>query len=92
MNPPECKVKVRVSPNSKQARISLDLDGTLRIAVTAPPHHGQANEAARHLLAKQLRIAPSKVQLVHGASSRWKTFEVEGWTLNQVQTALEKSP
>ena len=49
----------------------------LKARVSAPPHDGMANEALVRLLAKGLGVAPSKVRIVSGATSRLKTIEVE---------------
>lgn len=46
--------------------------------VTAPPVDGRANDAACRLIARHLRIAPSRVSVVRGASARDKLVEVEG--------------
>ena len=49
----------------------------LKARVAAPPHDGMANDALVRLLAKSLGVAPSKVRIVSGTTSRLKTIEVE---------------
>ncbi len=52
----------------------------LRIAVSAPPVDGAANEAVRELLAKDLGVAKSQVRLLRGETSRKKTLQIAGDT------------
>lgn len=46
--------------------------GILNVAVGMPPEGGKANAAALELIAKWLRVAPSRLSLVSGKSSRNK--------------------
>lgn len=63
----------------------------LKARVSAPPHDGMANDALVRLLAKGLGIAPSKVRIVAGATSRLKTIEVDaGQDISQTLAALGK--
>jgi hypothetical protein len=48
----------------------------LRVRVMAAPVDGAANRAVIGLLAETLRIAPSRIELVRGATSRNKVFRV----------------
>lgn len=52
--------------------------GLIRLAVTAPPADGEANEAATALLAKLLAVPKRAVRLVTGEKSRDKTFAIDG--------------
>jgi uncharacterized protein YggU (UPF0235/DUF167 family) len=51
--------------------------GALRVAVTAPPERGKANEAIQTLLAQSLSVKSSQISLISGATSRQKRFLVE---------------
>jgi uncharacterized protein len=59
------------------------------IRVTAPPVDGKANDALRRLVAKAAGVAPSKVTIVRGHSSRDKVVEVEGVGPHELRAALE---
>lgn len=72
------RIGVRVQPRGRRDEIVGERDGALLVRVTAPPLEGRANEALRKLLARRLRVAPSRVAVVRGASSRDKLVEVEG--------------
>ncbi|WP_237763494.1 DUF167 domain-containing protein [Falsirhodobacter sp. alg1] len=69
-------INVRVQPRASRNKVDTPREGALRIYVTAPPEGGRATDAARTLLAKHLGCAPSRLELVRGATSREKTFRV----------------
>ena len=52
-------------------------DDTLTVYIKAPAIEGRANTAAIKLLAKHFKVAPSKVKLVRGATSKYKIFEID---------------
>ena len=52
-------------------------DDTLTVYIKAPAIEGRANAAAIKLLAKHFKVAPSKVKLVRGATSKYKIFEID---------------
>jgi uncharacterized protein (TIGR00251 family) len=70
-------LRVRVQPKARRNEIVEQPDGVFRVRVTAAPEGGAANRAVIALLAEALDIAPSRVALVHGATSRDKLFRVE---------------
>ncbi len=64
-------------------------DGVLQARVTAPPVDGKANRALCRLIAKRLRVAPSKVSVVRGEKSRDKLVRVEGIDAGALREALK---
>ena len=72
------RIAVRVQPGARRDDVAGEREGTLLVRVTAPPVEGKANEAVRRLLAKRLGIAPGRVSVVRGASSRHKLVEIDG--------------
>jgi uncharacterized protein len=72
-------LSVRVTPRSGRTEITgVDDDGILRIRVSATPVDGAANAAAVRLVAAELHVPPSSVEVVSGASSRHKRLRVHG--------------
>lgn len=67
----EGRLALRVTPGARVPGISL-ADGRVEVKVRAKPQDGAANEAVLELLAKALGCAPSKVELLRGATSRDK--------------------
>ncbi len=69
------RLAVRVTPGAKTEALELT-DGRLTAKVRAKPEDGKANDAVRTLLAAALGVAPSRVELLRGATSREKQFRV----------------
>jgi uncharacterized protein len=59
------------------------------VRVIAPPVDGKANEALCRLVAKAAGVAPSKVTIVRGHTSRDKVLEVEGVDHRELRAALD---
>ena len=85
------EIRVRVWAGARREELLQSDDGLIVARVTAPAHEGRANQAVCRLLAKQLRIAPSKVAIVRGARSREKLICVEGMDQRAVNAALGMS-
>jgi uncharacterized protein (TIGR00251 family) len=81
-------VPVRAQPGARKDAIVGVHAGALRVAVTAPPERGKANEAIAAVLAETLGCRPSQVALLSGASSRQKRFLVAGLAPEQVRGRL----
>lgn len=88
MSPEPAIVDVLVTPRAAADVVGPMRDGLLRIRVTRPPADGEANDAARRLLAQALRIAPSNVVLVAGGRARRKRFAVSGVPAAEVARRL----
>ena len=72
------KISILLKPNSRhREEVVVGDDGVLTIYTKAPAIEGRANLAAVKLLAKYFSVAPSKVKLVRGATSKYKVFEID---------------
>ena len=69
---------VRVQPRAKRDAILGVHDGALKVALTAPPVEGAANEALVSLLAGALGVPRRDVTILRGTASRSKTLRVVG--------------
>jgi uncharacterized protein len=85
------EVRVRVRAGARREELLQTDDGWIVARVTAPAQEGRANKALCRLVAKQLRIAPSKVAIVRGARSREKLIRVDGMDQAAVNAALGMS-
>ena len=81
-------LRVRVQPRASREAIVGWREDALRLAVTAAPVDGEANEAVRRLLARALGVAPSAVSLVRGGHGRDKVVRVEGLTGAEMRSRL----
>lgn len=68
-------IAVRVTPKAARNSITVT-EQTLKISVTTAPENGKATDAVRALLATALNIAPTRLTLVRGATSRDKLFRI----------------
>jgi len=82
---------VRVHPRAKKNAITGEMGDALKVALTAPPVEGRANDAVIEFLAEVLRVAKGSVSIAAGQSSRNKVIRVIGVTADQVVERL-RSP
>jgi uncharacterized protein (TIGR00251 family) len=69
-------MKVKVIPRSSRNSIEeIDIDRYV-MRITVAPEHGKANVAVVKMLARQLQVAPSLLELCSGARSRNKVFVI----------------
>jgi uncharacterized protein len=79
---------VRLQPRARRDEIVGERDGAIVIRVTAPPVDGKANAALCRLIAKTAGVAPSRVEIVRGHTTRDKLVRVEGVEIDALRTAL----
>jgi len=77
--------EVRVAPRASRNRVIGVQDGALKVALTAPPVDGAANEALKKLLAKALGVAKSDVEILRGDRARIKVLRVHGVSASDVR-------
>lgn len=70
--------EVRVAPRASRNRVVGIQDGALKVALTAAPVDGAANEALKKLLAKALGVSKSSVEIIRGDRARIKMLRVHG--------------
>jgi uncharacterized protein YggU (UPF0235/DUF167 family) len=85
------RLSVKVVPKASSTRIVGWLDGTLKVAVTAPPEGGRANAAVCALLADCFGIPPSSVWCVSGHTASRKLFEIDKLTETEVTARLSRT-
>lgn len=78
------EVDVRVAPRASRAALLGVHDGSLKIALTAPPVDGEANAALVAFVAKALGVSKSSVAIVRGDKSKNKTLRIAGATREQL--------
>lgn len=78
----------RVHPNAPQNRIEKVQDDQLIVRLNSPPVEGKANKALIKLLAKTLHLAPSRITILQGETSRIKVLVIEDIKLEIVAERL----
>jgi len=69
---------VRVQPRARKNAIMGEIGDALKIALTAPPVEGRANEACVDFLAEFLKVPRSSVTIAAGETSRNKVIRIAG--------------
>jgi hypothetical protein len=71
-------IDVHLRPRASRPGVVGVREGALELRVCAPPVEGEANAAARELLAEILGISRARVALHGGEKSRRKVFRIAG--------------
>jgi uncharacterized protein (TIGR00251 family) len=79
---------VKVHPRARKNAITGELGDALKVALTAPPLEGKANEACIEFFANLLKVPRASVTIAAGQSSRNKVIRVGGLTAQQVRDRL----
>ncbi|MGH7573735.1 MAG: DUF167 domain-containing protein [Longimicrobiales bacterium] len=82
------RLRVRVQPRASRTELAGEHDGALKVRLAASPVGGDANRELVRFVAKTLGVAPSRVRLVSGATSRSKTLEITGVDAEAVRVAF----
>ncbi len=80
---------VKVHPRAKKNAITGEVGDALKVALTAPPVEGKANEACVRFLAELLEVPRSSVTIAAGETGRQKVVRVQGITAAEVERRLQ---
>ncbi len=86
---PLARLAVRVQPGARRDALLGRLEtGEWKLAVSAPPEDGRANDAVVELLAGLLGVKRRQVTVARGASSRSKQVDVSGISAEAAERML----
>ncbi len=89
-NSPGCVTfAVKVHPRAKKNAITGEIGDALKLALTAPPVDGKANDACIDFFAKLLKVPRSSVTIAAGQNSRNKVIRVAGLSAEEVRQRLK---
>ena len=80
--------QVKVHPRARKNAITGVVGEALKLALTAPPVEGRANQACIAYLAEFLNVPRSSVTIAAGETSRQKLICVAGLSAAQVEETL----
>jgi uncharacterized protein len=80
---------VKVHPRAKKNAITGEVGEALKLALTAPPVDGKANQACIEFFAKLLKVPRSSVTIAAGQTSRNKVIRVAGLSADEVRRRME---
>ena len=86
--PAGASFQVRVQPRAKKNAITGEVGDAIKLAITAPPVDGRANEACIAFFAELLNVGRSSVTIAAGLSSRNKLIRVTGMSATEVERRL----
>ena len=83
-------VPVAVQPRARKDGIAGEIDGALKVRITAPPVEGAANRRLERFLADAFGLPRSRVRVVAGGSSRRKLVRLAGVEEADARALLDK--
>ena len=84
---------IKVHPRAEKNGITGEVGDALKVALTAPPVEGKANEACIDFFAKLLEVPRSSVTIGAGETSRNKVIRVVGLPAAEIEKRLNlRSP
>jgi uncharacterized protein len=78
----------RVQPRARKNAIAGEVGDALKLALTAPPVEGRANQACIEFLAELLNVPRRSVTIVGGQTSRNKVIRIAGFSAAEVEQRL----
>jgi uncharacterized protein (TIGR00251 family) len=81
---------VKLHPRARKNAVTGELDGALKLALSAPPVDGKANQACVEFLANLLSVPRSSVTIASGQTARRKVIRVAGFTAEEVRKRFAK--
>jgi uncharacterized protein len=69
-----CTLSVRVHPGARKNAVTSIHADALKIALTAPPVDGRANEALIVFLAEALRLPRARIAIIAGSQAAQRQF------------------
>lgn len=79
---------VKVHSRARRNAITGEVGDALKLALTAPPVEGKANQACMEFLAEFLNVPRSSVTIVGGHTTRSKVIRVAGRTAAEIKARL----
>ena len=76
---------IRVVPRASKSEVVGEIEGSLKVRISAPPVDGAANVEVVKVLAKAFGVAKSNVSIVSGETSKTKRIRVVGATSEQLR-------
>jgi hypothetical protein len=81
---------VRAQPGASKSGVRGEHQGQLRVGVTQIAEKGKANKALTEVLAKELDLRRSQIELISGETSASKRFVIRGVTMEELSARIEK--
>jgi uncharacterized protein len=76
---------VRVAPRASKSEIIGEVEGFLKVRISAPPVDGAANVEVVKILAKAFGVAKANIEILSGQTSKTKRIRIDGVTAQKAQ-------
>lgn len=83
--------QIKVQPRAKKNAITGETGDALKVALTAPPLEGRANQACVAFFAELLNVSRSSITIAAGETSRNKLIRVSGLSAAEVEAKLREA-
>lgn len=80
---------VKIHPRAKKNAITGSVGDALKLAVTAPPIDGRANDACIEFFANLFLVPRSSITIASGESSRRKVIRIAGLPADELRRKFE---
>lgn len=80
---------MKLHPRAKKNAITGIVGEAVKLAVTAPPVDGRANEACIEFFANLFAVPRSSITIASGETSRRKVIRVAGLSADELRRRLE---
>lgn len=85
------RLALHVQPGAKRNSVVGVHGDALKIAVSAPPVDGKANDAICVFVAELLHVPVRSVSVISGATSRRKVLAISDTQLAQIEASIAKA-
>jgi hypothetical protein len=79
---------LRVQPRASRNAFAGVMGDAIKLAITAPPVDGKANQAVIQYLSDLFRVPKSSIEIVSGETGRNKVIAIRGMSAAQVLKVL----
>ncbi len=79
---------LRVQPRASRNAVAGVMGEAIKLAITAPPVDGKANQAVIEYLSDLFRVSKSSIVIVSGETGRNKVIAIRGLSAEQVRKVL----
>lgn len=87
-SPQGATFQVRVQPRARKNAIVGEVGDALKLALTAPPVEGRANDACIAFLSELLNVPRASVTIAAGQSTRNKVIRIAGMSAAELRRRL----
>jgi uncharacterized protein (TIGR00251 family) len=83
-------LSVRAQPGARKNGIQGEHAGMLKVSVTQAREKGKANKAIEAILAEELNLRSSQIELISGETASQKRFLIRGATIKNLTSRLNE--